>query len=255
MNSDNSDNSNSDKKLAISSILEGEATAIMMDYEMLIKKKSNMSFDKIPALEFMINMSMAFSPSKSFNKYSKYPQLMMSMMIFPYVKGLVFLKYFKKKGGWKAIDNIYKRMPISTEQILHIDKYLSNEKPKKIEFNNKKTILKNCEYINSSMFGEAFFYNIFMHDKLANTDVSAAAGWNGDKIFIYKCNKEYLGISISEWDSKKDASEFLKAVKLFLNSSINNTKYNKPYIFIKNEKVILLLNFNKNLIKKIKINF
>ncbi len=261
-----SDNSNSDSKLAISSILEGEATAIMLDYEGVIKRKSDMSFDKIPALEFFFNMSMAMNPSQSFKKYSKYPQIMMGMMIFPYIKGLVFLKYFKQHGGWKAIDNIYKRLPVSTEQILHVDKYLKNEKPLNITLENKEHILKNCEYIEHSMFGEAFLYEIFMNDMNNKTNIEDAEGWNGDKIFVYKCKNQYSAIFISQWDTKKDAREFLKAIKYFLKDSFNgklikNKKTNfkikksKNQYYtgkINNKKVTIFLNFSKELIKNSK---
>ncbi len=259
------DNSNSDSKLAISSILEGEATAIMLDYEGVIKRKSNMSFDKIPALEFFFNMSMAMNPSQSFKKYSKYPQIMMGIMIFPYIKGLIFLKYFKQHGGWKAIDNVYKRLPLSTEQIIHVDKYLANEKPIIITLDNKENILSGCKYIDKSMFGEAFLYTIFKNDMLNKTNIEDAEGWNGDKIFIYKCDNQYSAVFISEWDTPKDAKEFFRAIKYFFKDStsgklIKNQKRmfkikkakNKYYVAkIKNKKVVVFLNINKELLKKL----
>lgn len=261
----NEDNSNSDSKLAISSILEGEATAIMLDYEGVIKRKSDMSFDKIPALEFFFSLSMAVNPSQSFKKYSKYPQIMMGIMMFPYIKGLIFLKYFKQHGGWKAIDNIYKRLPISTEQIIHVDKYLANEKPIKIDLKNKENLLGGCKYIDKSMFGEAFLYTIFKNDMLNKTNIEDAAGWNGDKIFIYKCDNEYSAVFISDWDTQKDAKEFFRAIKYFFKDStsgklIKNRKRvfkikkskSKYYVGkIKNKKVIVFLNIKKDLLNKL----
>jgi len=244
------DNSNPDKKLAVASILEGEATAIMLDYEAVIKRKSSMSFDKIPGLEFIVNISMAMNPSKAFNKYSKYPQIMMSIMIFPYIRGLMFLKYFKAEGGWKAIDEIYKRLPVSTEQILHVDKYLKNELPKKIELKNKEKLLDGCKYIEKSMFGEAFLYTIFKNDMIDKTSVKDAEGWNGDRVFVYKCDNQYSAILITEWDSENDAKEFLKAIKFFLKESLKGT--NKLYSGkMKDKKVIVLLNTKRELTSKI----
>jgi len=257
---------NSDESLAISSLMEGEATAIMMDYEMVIKNKRDLPFDKVPMLEFILNLSVKLAPSKSFDNYSNYPQVMMSMMIFPYVKGLLFLKHFKKEGGWEAIDKIYKRLPISTEQILHVDKYLKNEKPIKIKLKNKKKLISSCKYIGESVFGEAFFYNIFKNDNINRTTVNAAKGWNGDKIFIYKCKDRFSGILISEWDSKLDAKEFLNDIKLFLIESkkgeLANNSEKGFYIVkeddknfagvIQDEKVIILLNFEKDSINNIR---
>jgi hypothetical protein len=222
-----------------------------------------MSFDKIPALEFFFNIFMAINPSQSFKKYSNYPQIMMGITIFPYIKGLVFLKYFKKHGGWKAVDNIYKRLPISTEQILHIDKYLSNEKPINVTLKNKKKLLKGCEYIGYSMLGEAFLYEIFKNDMINNTNIEDASGWNGDKFFVYRCGNQYSGVFISQWDTKKDAKEFLNAIKYFLIQSVNGTlKEDKELSFkienakntyytgrIDDKKTTLLLSFDKKLLK------
>ena len=45
-------------------------------------------------------------------------------MIFPYLRGMVFCVKLTNEGGWKAIDEAYKNPPVSTEQILHPEKYL-----------------------------------------------------------------------------------------------------------------------------------
>ena len=44
-------------------------------------------------------------------------------MIFPYFKGMVFCAKIANQGGWAAIDDVYRNPPLSTEQILHPEKY------------------------------------------------------------------------------------------------------------------------------------
>ena len=44
-------------------------------------------------------------------------------MIFPYLRGMVFCAKLTNDGGWKAIDEAYRNPPLSTEQILHPEKY------------------------------------------------------------------------------------------------------------------------------------
>ena len=44
-------------------------------------------------------------------------------MIFPYFQGMVFCAKLANAGGWAAIDEVYRNPPLSTEQILHPEKY------------------------------------------------------------------------------------------------------------------------------------
>ena len=44
-------------------------------------------------------------------------------MIFPYFQGMVFCAKLANEGGWAAIDDVYRNPPLSTEQILHPEKY------------------------------------------------------------------------------------------------------------------------------------
>ena len=44
-------------------------------------------------------------------------------MIFPYFRGMVFCAKLDQRGGWAAIDEVYRNPPLSTEQILHPEKY------------------------------------------------------------------------------------------------------------------------------------
>ncbi len=46
-------------------------------------------------------------------------------MLFPYMKGVVFCAKLTNDGGWKAIDEAYRNLPQSTEQILHPEKFLA----------------------------------------------------------------------------------------------------------------------------------
>ena len=45
-------------------------------------------------------------------------------LVFPYTDGLVFAQAVKKRGGsWASIDAAYASPPLSTEQILHPERY------------------------------------------------------------------------------------------------------------------------------------
>ena len=46
---------------------------------------------------------------------------------------MTFLTPKQLQGGWTSIDAIYDRLPVSTEQVLHPEKYDANEAPIKVE--------------------------------------------------------------------------------------------------------------------------
>ena len=46
-------------------------------------------------------------------------------MVFPYFRGMVFCAALVNDGGWKSVDEAYKSPPVSTEQIIHPEKYRS----------------------------------------------------------------------------------------------------------------------------------
>jgi len=47
------------------------------------------------------------------------PVILSETMIFPYLRGLVFCARLTNDGGWQALNDAYRRPPLSTEQILH----------------------------------------------------------------------------------------------------------------------------------------
>ena len=109
------------------------------------------------------------------------------------------------KGGWAAIDEVYRDPPLSTEQILHPEKY--REKP---------------DYPMSIELGHAFpgegwkeaGRNVLGEMQLAillkkHGGKAAAAGWDGDRYAVFEGPKAKLGLVwVSTWDSEDDAREF-----------------------------------------------
>ena len=40
-------------------------------------------------------------------------------LLFPYTSGMKFVNVLKEKGGWPAVDSVYGKPPLSTEQVIH----------------------------------------------------------------------------------------------------------------------------------------
>ncbi len=57
---------------------------------------------------------------------------MRESLIFPYLNGLEWATQLYKRGGWTMVSNAFTRLPLSTEQILHPEKYFNYERPVKV---------------------------------------------------------------------------------------------------------------------------
>ena len=207
----------SDTLLARSALLEGDAIAIMLDYG------RDLSGQKSIAEEGTVSMLMVQNISGSMLSHSlrKAPQALQATLIFPYVSGLHFTHALMKKGGYKQLNQAFVRLPETTKEILHPEKYLAGKKdftnvPIKVpeEFSEYKV----SEPIFEDRLGE-FFITTLLSNWLKPKQASQAGdGWQGDKIALYKSeieqDKRYLLSWEIAWDSEKDAKEFFNSIVL-----------------------------------------
>jgi hypothetical protein len=95
---------NDDRAIAAASLVEGEATLVMMDY-MMRNPSARMILDNIGAM-FVQNMDELF----------KAPRILRESLIFPYQDGLGFCAYGYERQGWDALSGAYASPPSSTSQ-------------------------------------------------------------------------------------------------------------------------------------------
>jgi len=110
----------SDAQLAAHALVEGDAMLAMAFYMV-----------KNPMVALALTRSLG-AGGISTEQYDKAPRAIKESLIFPYLNGFEFVKQVHQRGGWKAVSKAYTNLPLSTEQILHVDKYLSYERPVKL---------------------------------------------------------------------------------------------------------------------------
>jgi hypothetical protein len=109
----------SDAQLAAHALIEGDATLEMTIY---------MAKNPLVALAF----SRSLLSGVATEQYNQAPRAMRESLIFPYMQGMEWATQLFKKGGWAMVSAAYAKLPLSTEQILHAEKYFSYERPVKI---------------------------------------------------------------------------------------------------------------------------
>ena len=109
----------SDAQLAAHALIEGDATLAMTIY---------MAKNPLVALAF----SRSLLSGVSTEQFNQAPRAMRESLIFPYLQGSEWATQLFKKGGWTMVSDAFTKLPLSTEQILHAEKYFSYERPVKI---------------------------------------------------------------------------------------------------------------------------
>jgi hypothetical protein len=213
-----------DRSLALDALIEGEATMAMFGAGM--EDWDGNAIVSVPAdrMEFTFNLLAPFLPFLGGGKSLRNaPPIIGESMIFPYFKGMVFCMKIANTGGWSAIDDVYKNPPLSTEQILHPDKYRAKpDYPMVIDLGALKPG-DGWNEIGRNVLGE--MQMAIMLKKHGGH--AAAAGWDGDRYAIFEGQKSKLGLVwLTTWDSEDDAREFAKAYINYQTAKIG--KLGKP---------------------------
>jgi hypothetical protein len=133
--------------------------------------------------------------------------------LFPYTYGTDFVRSIHNEGGWDAVDAVYDDPPITTEQILHPERY-PWDKPIAIDPPDFVPVLgEPWREIESYVLGE-WFTQLVLSEHVGNDlSIIAAQGWGGDVYVALANDDEQLEalFLMTLWDSVRDAQEFAAA--------------------------------------------
>jgi hypothetical protein len=137
------------------------------------------------------------------------PAILRETLLYPYTTGLGFVQGQYAAGGWDAVDAIYDKVPETTEQVLHPDKYQAGEAAVEIDVPDdlQDRIGPGWERTLDDTFGE-FQTGVWLRDAGAENATDAAAGWGGDRVIVLEDGDNWAVLVGTEWDSAADAEEF-----------------------------------------------
>ncbi|MDD5448680.1 MAG: hypothetical protein PHO53_05895 [Actinomycetota bacterium] len=205
---------NGDNEIAIQSLAEGDATLTMLDYA---EKYSDI-------VSLMREESQI--PDNASEKLEKAPFYIRESLLFPYQEGLEFAMYLKTIGGYDALNNAFRNPPLSSEQIIHPEKYIAREQPKVIDIPDLLPFLpKGWKMINNDCVGELDLKLWFEQYCGASTSKDVSSGWGGNAIQYYQGRRNnYLLVNIFDWDSKEDAQEFFDGYRNLISERFGKVK-------------------------------
>jgi hypothetical protein len=193
----------SDAELAAHALIEGDATLAMTLY---------MANNPLVALAFIRSLG---AQEVATEQFKQAPRALRESLLFPYEEGSAWATQLYKRGGWELVSQAFTKLPQSTEQILHAEKYFSYEAPQKLALPDFKSVLgagwNKLDYDVNGEWGIYLILDQFLND--ATESKRASAGWGGDRFALYETGKpdEFFVAQLTAWDTPLDAREFFDA--------------------------------------------
>lgn len=201
----------SDYELAISSLIEGDATAVMLNH---LLKPQRLDIASIPIPLSTIFDQLQKSDDQRIKVLNSAPAVVRESLLFPYAYGTTFVQYILIHSSWKRISEAYADPPDSTEQVLHPAKFLTRDYPVRIELPRLEKLLgKATSRRIFDTTGEFGYYLILSQYVDKGKARRAAEGWDGDQLALYENKRTgtLLLVQYTTWDSEADADEFARA--------------------------------------------
>ncbi len=186
----------SDREIAAQTLIEGDASILMLDWALNKMGMAPGSVDpsQMPGLngeEMMMGQSAALARA---------PRYFKEMLGFPYSQGMVLVTSLRRRGGWKNVDQAYAHLPESSEQVIHPEK-IGRDHPKSVTINGANL----TGSLGQDTAGE-FTVRVWAREMGASD--SAASGWGGDRYEVFDGPSGACAVWATDWDSERDAKEF-----------------------------------------------
>jgi hypothetical protein len=223
---------NGDRGLALESLLEGEATLVMI----------RVAIAGLPggeAAEEMMAPLLSAGALEKANIPKDVPDLFVEQLFFPYVDGTAYVRAAVKRGGWAEVDRLWKSPPPSTAEILHgpsTPPPVENLLPSSVD----SLAPPGHRKLYSDTLGE-WTIRFLLRRTLPQTEADrAAAGWRGDRIAFFTS-----GRSISYlWKVRCDTPGSAERLAAALTMARQGAK-NAPRVERRASELIVTLGYEK----------
>jgi hypothetical protein len=196
-----------DAALARLALVEGSATAVMFTYA---------------ERHFTSDQTLGGLFASLGQDTGDLPPFVQAQLLFPYLAGQRFVQelYATGNSGWSLLNTAdHFRPPVSTEQILHPEKYLAVEQPDKVRVDAGRVLGKSWRRLAGGTWGEWATGEL-----LGNP--GTAERWGGDRYELWQqpgggacaapCRRRDALVMRWRWDTRRDAREFETVLKEWL---------------------------------------
>jgi hypothetical protein len=143
------------------------------------------------------------------------PPFLYAITVWSYTGGMAFVGSLAGRGGQAAVDRAFERFPVSTEQVIHPERFPS-DRPQAVDVPDITGALGEAwGDLDAMTVGEEWLramLGLRLDGALAD---AASAGWDGGVYRAFTDGTHVVVAMRTAWDSADDAKEFADAVQQF----------------------------------------
>jgi hypothetical protein len=141
------------------------------------------------------------------------PPFIVRTQLWPYDAGMRFIDHLDTRGGEDAVDAALERFPVSTEQVIHPERY-PNDTPQPVDIADLSSRLPGSwRDLDVMIVGEAWLQIMLGLRIDDGTGERAAAGWDGGIYRAWTDGDRVAVVLKTVWDTRADAQEFAEALR------------------------------------------
>jgi hypothetical protein len=166
-----------DAQTGTMAVIEGDATAAMLDYALAPR---GVRVQNDPATIALMQQQMTGSDQP---RMAAAPRAIRETLLFPYIAGFQLCVRLLRQGGHRAIDDLLAHPPDSTEQVIHPEKLSPREVPVNVNASVPEPLSQDFVLAYQDVAGElgARLFFAPLSDERAR---AAAQGWGGDRVML-----------------------------------------------------------------------
>lgn len=146
------------------------------------------------------------------------PPFMVDLQLWPYTAGQSFVTALDGRGGTAEIDSALRRFPVTTEQILHPERF-PHDVPARVDVPDLSRELGPAwGDLDVMQVGEAWLAAMLGLRLDSATAEAAAAGWDGGLYRAFTDGDDAAVVLATVWDSGADADAFAQALREWLDA-------------------------------------
>ncbi len=189
-------------------------------YQTMMAVVAGVSLAEAPdATDMLTRTRTAMAASPAFPVFARTPPAIIEMVFGPAIHGLAFCRAYIQAHPQTSPLDLLANLPVSSEQILHVDRYATDDRPATIDLSPLDDAVPAGwrPYLAGSL-GE-FDLRLCLEAQAATREgaAEAVAGWDGCRFATYETVAgELILVGLSAWDSPTDAGEFTQALAVAL---------------------------------------
>jgi len=174
------------------------------------------SMRKMPSLIDLMGSSATEAMASQYPVLAKSPLYLRTTLIFPYNQGLRFQQAVVQKLGNAGFGEVFKHPPVSSQQVLHPDKYFAKIEPARTPL--PEYAKSNYKLVTEGTIGE-LEHSVLIEQYLSKQDAEDLAPfWRGAHMALIE-NKNTKAVTMlyaSDWESPTAAKRYFDAYRKVL---------------------------------------